>query len=230
MKKTIQIICIGCIATIIISCGNSGKQANSSEGTKQEAAPQAPTKAYREIAVEFVSEAIALKQISLYIFLDYGVNWELMEKGEKVYDEKNELTRFHIEDMVLDQRQKFYESNNTFQTISKMLGDMGEKAKSLQGLKNDTQISQADLDLIGTKSMLFIDFVYKQAQRPTLKRSDFLVKGMEMYKEIEAAINQTGEIAQEAAPKMGSIYNESLTSSVKQYWESFLIPYLNQNQ
>lgn len=78
--------------------------------------------------------------------------------------------------------------------------------------------------------MLFIDFVYKQAQRPTLTRSEFLVKGMEMYKEIEAAINQTGEIAQEAAPKMGSIYNESLTSSVKQYWESFLIPYLNQNQ
>ena len=230
MKKTIQIICIGCIAAIIISCGNSGKQANSSEGTKQEAAPQAQTKAYREIAVEFVSEAIALKQISLYIFLDYGVNWELMEKGEKVYDEKNELTRFHLEDMVLDQRHKFYLSNNTFQTISQMSIDMGEKVESLKGLKNDTQITKADLDLIGTKLMSFIDYVYKQGQRPTLTRSEFLVKGMEMYKEIEAAINQTGEIAQEAAPKMGSIYNESLTSSVKQYWESFLIPYLNQNQ
>jgi len=111
-----------------------------------------------------------------------------------------------------------------------MFGDMGEKAKSLQGLKNDTQISQADLDLIGTKSMVFIDYVYKQGQRPTLTRSDFLVKGMEMYKEIEAAINQTGEIAQEAAPKYESIYNESLTSSVKQYWGTFLIPYLKQEQ
>lgn len=221
---------MGLIAIALASCGNSGKQTNAGEESKQEAAPQEPTKTYREIAVEFVSEAIALKQISLYVFLDYGVNWELMEKGEKTYDEKNELTRFHIEDMVLDQRQKFYESNNTFQTISKMLGDMAEKEKSLQGLKNDTQISQADLDLIGTKSMLFIDFVYKQAQRPTLRRSDFLVKGMEMYKEIEATINQTGEIAQEAAPMYESIYNECLTSSVKQYWETFLIPYLNQGQ
>ena len=230
MKEIKTILCMGLIVITLASCGNSGKPANAGEGFKQEAVSQEPTKTYREIAVEFVSEAIALKQISLYIFLDYGVNWELMEQGEKVYDEKNELTRFHIEDMVLDQRQKFYESNNTFQTISKMLGDMGEKAKSLQGLKNDTQISQADLELIGTKSMLFIDYVYKQAQRPTLKRSDFLVKGMEMYKEIEAAINQTGEIAQEAAPKYKSIYNESLTSSVKQYWSTFLIPYLNQEQ
>ena len=230
MERIKTIIYLGLIALSLASCGNSGKQANSSEGTKQEPASQTPTKTYREIAVEFVSEAIALKQISLYIFCDYVVNWEMMEKGEKVYDEKNELTRFHIEDMVLDQRQKFYESNNTFQTISKMLGDMGKKAKSLQGLKNDTQISQADLDLIGTKSMSFIDFVYKQGQRPTLTRSEFLVKGMEMYKEIEAAINQTGEIAEEAAPKMASIYKESLTSSVRQYWESFLIPYLNQDQ
>jgi hypothetical protein len=41
--------------------------------------------------------------------------------------------------------------------------------------------------------------------------------------------NSSEGTKQEAAPKMGSIYNESLTSSVKQYWESFLIPYLNQN-
>jgi len=114
MKGINIILSLGLIAITLASCGNSGKQANSGEESKQEAAPQAQTKTYREIAVDFVSEAIALKQISLYIFFDYAVNWEKMEKGEKVYDEKNELTRFHIEDMVLDQRQKFYESNNTF--------------------------------------------------------------------------------------------------------------------
>ena len=70
MKEIKTIICMGLIAIALASCGNSGKQANSSEGSKQEAAPQEPTKTYREIAVEFVSEAIALKQISLYVFLD----------------------------------------------------------------------------------------------------------------------------------------------------------------
>ena len=35
MRRLFQIICIGCVATIIISCGNSGSQAKSGEEANQ---------------------------------------------------------------------------------------------------------------------------------------------------------------------------------------------------
>lgn len=230
MKGFKTFIYCGLIAITLASCGNSGKQAKSGEEAKKEATPETPTKTYREIAVEFVSEAIAIKKISMNIFFDYGVNWELFENGEKVYDEKNELTRCHIIDMVLAQRQQFYMSNNTFKTMQGLADDMTKKLESLTDLKNDTQITRADLVLIGTTSSDFINYFINQAHRPSETRTNFLLTGGKLYKDFENAINLTGDIAQEATPTGDSIYSESITSTVKQYWENFLYPYLNKGR
>lgn len=230
MKGLTTIICLGLIAVTLASCGNSGKQAKSGETAKQETAPATPSKTYREIAIEVVSDAIALKKITMNVFMDYGVNWELFEKGEKVYDENNELARFHIIDMVLAKRQQFYITNNTFKTIQGLIDDMDVKVRSLQGIQNDTKITQGDLELIITKADAYIRHFYDQANKPTYTRNDYFITGIQLYKDFENSINQTGEIAQEAAPQGEAIYNEALTSKVKQFWDSFLIPYLTKGQ
>ena len=230
MKGIRIFICMGLIVATLTSCGNSGKQPKTNDAAKQETASVPNTKTYKEIAVEFVSEAIALEQISMNIFYDYGVNWELFEKGEKVYDENNELTRYHIVDMVLAQRQQFYINNNMFKITQKRLDNMSNKVQSLQGVPNDTQITKADLDSIGTKADTFIRFFFHTVVNPSGTRTNYLVSGSQLYQDLDKAISQTGEIAQEAAPQGEAIYNDVVPSNIKQYWEDFLIPYLTKGK
>lgn len=230
MKKLQFVFCWGLMAAALVSCGNSGKQPKTNDATKQETASVPHTKTYKEIAVEFVSEAIALKQISMNIFYDYGVNWELFEKGEKVYDEQNELSRYHIADIVLAQRQQFYINNNMFKITQERLDNMSNKAKSLEGIANNTHISKADLDSIGIKADTFIRYFFHTVTNPSDTRTNYLISGVQLYQDLDKAINQTGEIAQEAAPQGEAIYNDVVPSNIKQYWDDFLIPYLTKRK
>lgn len=230
MKGLKTIISLGLIAITLASCGNSGKQAKSGETAKQETVPATPSKTYREIAIEVVSDAIALKKITMNVFMDYGVNWELFEKGEKVYDENNELARFHIIDMVLAQRQQFYINNNMFKITQERLDNMSNKAKSLEGIANNTHISKADLDSIGIKADTFIRYFFHTVTNPSDTRTNYLISGAQLYQDLDKAINQTGEIAQEAAPQGEAIYNDVVPSNIKQYWDDFLIPYLTKRK
>ena len=223
MKKTIQIICVGCIATIIISCGNSGKQAKSGEAPKQEA--NVPTMSYKDRAVEIATEALAIRKLSYYVMMDIAMNWESFNGQHIIYDKDNKPVKCYSVSEFIRQRELFHLDNN-LKTNVNLLNDMDSQLQTMKNIQSDGSASISTLEAVKEQCSQLQGYLLQNDEVQAKSLKEFLDNTTARFDNLDDALKQTGDIVNAAGQKEQAFWETAETSIMKDYREKVLDPYI----
>lgn len=223
MRRFIHIICVGCIATLIISCGNSSKQAKSGEAPKQEA--NVPSMSYKDRAVEIATEALVIRRMSHYIITDFAMNWDSFNAQKVIYDKDNNPVRCNSKAEVIRQRELFHMENN-LKVILNLLNDMDGQIQTMKNTQSDGSASVSTLETVKEQCGQLHGYLLQNGEAEAKTVDEFLNNAFQRLNNLDDAIKQTGNIFKEALDKAPAFYDAAETAAMKKYRENVLDPYI----
>lgn len=223
MKKNIQIICIGCIATLIISCGNSSKQAKSGEAPQQEV--NVPTMSYKDRAVEIVTEALVIRKMSHYIMTDLVMNWDSFNAQQIIYDKENNPVRCNSKVEAIRQRELFH-MENYLKVILNLLNDMDGQIQTMKNIQSDGSASVSTLETVKEQCGQLHWYLLQNGEAEAKTVDEFYNNAFQRLNNLDDAIKQSGDIVKDALEKAPAFFDTAETAAMKKYRENVLDPYI----